>query len=53
MSNVSQKIFSQNIVFLSSNRKRKKSTYLNNCDLSTINIMRRVFDFSFNTLRDT
>jgi len=47
-----QKIFSRDIVFLFSNKKRKKSIYLNNCNLSTINVTQRIFDFNFNILRD-
>jgi len=52
MLNASQKIFSRNIAFLFNNKKQKRSTYLNNCNLSTINIVQRVFNFNFNILRD-
>ena len=50
--NALQKIFSRDITLLSSNKKRKRLVYLNNCNLSTTNIVRYIFNFNFNILRD-
>jgi len=52
-SNASQEISSRNIVLLFNNKKRKKLTYLNNCDLNTINVAQRIFNFNFDILRNT
>jgi len=51
--NVLQKISSRDIVFLSNSKKQKKSIYLNNCNLSTINIARRIFNYNFSAQEDT
>jgi len=48
-----QKIFSRNIAFLFNNKKQKKSTYLNNCNLSIINIAQYIFNFNFDILQNT
>jgi len=41
-----------NIILLFNNKKQKRSTYLNNYNLSTINIMQYIFNSSFNTLQN-
>ena len=48
-----QKIFSQNIIFLSSNKKQKRLIYLNNCNLNIIKIAQYIFDYNFNIQENT
>ncbi len=48
-----QKIFSQNIAFLLSNRKQEKLINLNNYNLNTIKAAQYVFNYNFSIQENT
>ncbi len=48
-----QNLSFRNIIFLFSNKKRKRSTYVNNYNLNIINIIQYIFNFNFDILQNT